>query len=173
MKRFTLLVLMAVMVAGGVSAQQQFAKTGVINLTRVTQFYKDARATGLDDLRAAIQKDIDKMKADIVALNDQRNDAVKKGDQAKVQSLDGDIQSKKDALTAYGKQKQDELNAAADALKNDTTFQKLLAQEIEQAAISKGFALVLNSNNPAVLWYGTDADITDDVLARLQVDLGH
>ena len=44
-------------------------------------------------------------------------------------------------------------------------------QELEQAAISKGFGLILNSSNPTVLWYGPDADITDDVIQRLQVDI--
>ena len=33
-----------------------------------------------------------------------------------------------------------------------------------------GFALILNSANPAVIWYGPDADITDDVINRLAAE---
>jgi len=168
--RIFILILMGLVGLGSLSAQQ-FAKTGVVNLSRISQFYKDTKTKALEDMRAAIQKDIDAMKDEIKTLSDQRSEASKKGDSAMVQSLDIKIQAKKDAFSDYGRKKQMELTAAADDLKNDSTLQKLLPQEIEQAAISKGFALILNSSNPAVIWYGPDADITDDVNQRLQVDL--
>lgn len=170
MNKFVVLLLMALISLGTVSAQQ-FAKTGVVNLTRVSQFYKDARAKALEDLKASIQKDLDQMREDIRALGEERAQAVKAGDTVKVQALDATLQEKKSAFTDFGHKKQEELAAAGEALKNDNSFQKLLPQEIEQAAISKGFGLILNSSNPAVLWYGPDADITDDVTQRLQADL--
>lgn len=170
MNRLFVLFVMALVTLGPVSAQQ-FAKTGVVNLSRVSQAFHDAQTKAVEDLKASIQKDLDQMRDDIRALMDQRTEASKKGDNAKVQSLDTDIQTKKDAFTAYGKQKQEELAAAGEALKSDAAFQKWLPQEIEQAAISKGFGLIVNSSNAAVLWYGPDADISDDVIQRLQADL--
>jgi Skp family chaperone for outer membrane proteins len=164
-------MVMGLVALGGVSAQQ-FAKTGVANLTRISQYYKDAVTKTLEDLKVSIQKDLDRMKDEVRALNDLRSEASKKGDTTKVQSLDVDIQAKKEAFAEFGKKKQEELAAAAEAVKSDTSFQKLLPQEIEQAAISKGFALILNSSNPVVIWYGPDSDITDDVIQRLQADLG-
>jgi len=169
--RIALLIVMGLVALGGVSAQQ-FAKTGVVNLTRISQFYKDAMTKSVEDLKATIQKDLDRLKDEVRVLNDQRSEASKKGDAVKVQALDTDIQAKKEAFAEFGRKKQEELAAAAEAVKSDTTFQKLLPQEIEQAAISKGFALILNSSNPVVIWYGPDSDITDDVIQRLQADLG-
>ena len=169
MKR--ILVVLLILSAAGPLSAQQFAKTGVVNLTRVSQFYKDARAKSVEDLKASIQKDLDRLRDEIRGLTDQRAEASKAGDTAKVQSLDADIQAKKVAFADFGRKKQEELAAAGEALKNDTSFQKWLPQEIEQAAISKGFGLILNSSNPTVLWYGPDADITDDVIQRLQADL--
>ena len=163
MNRFAIACILGLVVLAGAQAQQ-FAKTGVVNLSRVSQAY-------LDPIKVASQKDIDKMKDEIRVLLDQRAIAVTKNDAALVQSLDSQIQAKKDALTEYAKKKQAEWSAAVDALKTDATFQKLLPQEIEQSAISKGFALILNSSNVAVVWYGPDADITDDVIQRLQADL--
>jgi len=165
---------MAVVTLGSLSAQQ-FAKTGVVNLTRINQFYKETTGKSVEDLKLAIQKDLDRLKDEIRVLNDQRSEASKKGDSARVQALDAEIQGKKEAFTEFGRKKQEELSAAAEMLKSDTAFQafqKFLPQEIEQAAISKGFALILNSSNPVVIWYGPDADITDDVIQRLQADLG-
>jgi Skp family chaperone for outer membrane proteins len=166
-----ILVLLLILAAAGTASAQQFAKTGVVNLTRVSQFYKDARAKAVEDLKASIQKDLDAMRDEIRGLVDQRAEAAKAGDNAKVQALDTQIQAKKAAFSDFGHAKQQELAAAGEALKNDTSFQKWLPQEIEQAAISKGFGLIINSSNPAVLWYGPDADITDDVIQRLQADL--
>jgi Skp family chaperone for outer membrane proteins len=168
MKRILLVLFLAA--AASVSAQQ-FAKTGIINLARVTQQFKESGAKTIEDMKAAIQKDLDAMKDEIRQLSDQRAAAATAGDNAKVQTLDATIQAKKNAFADYGKKKQDELTAAAALLKNDQAFQKLLPQEIEQAAISKGFALILNASNSAIIWYGPDADITDDVIQRLQADL--
>ena len=168
--RILVLFIWGFLVLGTVSAQQ-FAKTGVVNLTRVNQFYKDAKNKSVEDLKASIQKDLDRMREEIRGLTDQRTEANSKGDSTKVQSLDAEIKAKKEVFTAYGKQKQEELAAAGEALKSDTSFQKWLPQEIEQSAISKGFGLILNASNPTVLWYGPDADITDDVIQRLQADL--
>lgn len=165
MNRFAILIILGLVTLGGVQAQQ-FAKTGVVNLNRVSQAY-------LDPIKVASQKDIDKMKDEIRLLLDQRTSAAAKNDSAQVQSLDAQIQAKKDALTEFAKKKQGEWAAAVDGLKTDPVFQKLLPQEIEQSAISKGFALILNSSNAAVVWYGPDADITDDVIQRLQADLNH
>jgi len=166
---FTLFIL-GFLTLGAVSAQQ-FAKTGVVNLTRVNQFYKDARAKSVEDLKTSIQTSLDQMREEIRLLAEQRTEASRKSDSARVQALDADIAAKKDAFTAFGRKKQEELAAAGESLRNDTSFQKWFPQELEQAAISKGFGLILNSSNPTVLWYGPDADITDDVIQRLQVDI--
>lgn len=168
MKRILFVLFLAI--AAGASAQQ-FAKTGIINLTRVSQQFKETGAKTVEDMKVAIQKELDAMKDEIRQLSDQRTEAFNAGDTAKVQSLDATIQAKKSAFVDYGKKKQEELTAAAALLRNDQAFQKLLPQEIEQAAISKGFALILNASNPAIIWYGPDADITDDVIQRLQADL--
>jgi len=168
MKRILFVLFLAV--AAGASAQQ-FAKTGIINLSRVSQQFKESGAKTIEDMKATMQKELDGMKDEIRQLSDQRAEAATAGDSAKVQSLDASIAAKKTAFVEYGKKKQDELTAAAQLLRNDQAFQKLLPQEIEQAAISKGFALILNASNPAIIWYGPDADITDDVIQRLQADL--
>lgn len=171
MKRAVFLVLSLVVALSGVEAQQ-FAKTGVVNLSRVSQAYKDAKSKAVEDLRTSIQKELDRMREEIRNLAELRSEAQQKGDVAKTQTLDADISAKKSAFSEFGKKKQEELASAGEALKADTSLQKLLPLEIEQAAISKGFALILSSSNAAVIWYGPDADITDDVITLLQKEIG-
>ena len=157
MKRALVLFLLAVAILGTVSAQQ-FAKTGVVNLTRV---YKELKGMTVQEWTVAIQKDIDPMKDEIKALMDQLSEADKKGDSSKASQLTSQIQAKKEALTDFSRKKQEEF----------ATFQKLLTQEIEQAAISSGCGVIVNSANSLVLWWGPDAEITNDVIHRLQADL--
>ncbi|MEI8092949.1 MAG: OmpH family outer membrane protein [Spirochaetales bacterium] len=170
MKRY-FWVAALVLVASGLPAQQ-FFKTGVVDITRVyTQFYKETKPVrDFDELKAGIQKEIDKMKEDIRLVNDQRNDAKAKSDAARVQTLDADILKRTDAMKEYARVQQLVLNQKNEELKADGSFQKLLTSEIEQAALSKGFGLVLNLKDTSIVWYGPDTDITDDVIARLTAD---
>jgi len=168
-KRTLILLILGLAALTGASAQQ-FAKTGVVNVARITQLYKAAQAKHFEDLKVQIQKDLDRLKDEIRLLTEQKTDASAKGDTAKAANLDTEINAKKTAFAEFGKKKQDELAAAAEALKSDTSLQRLLPQDIEQSAISKGFALIVNSANAAVIWYGPDADITDDVINRLAAE---
>lgn len=170
MRYRSLFVLVLALVGSAAFGQQQFAKTGVVNIPLINQAYRNAVTKHFEDLKASAQRDLDKMREDIRLVTEARAEASKKGDAAKVAVLDKDIQTQRDAFAEFGRKKQEELNAAAEALKSDALLQRLLPQDIEQAAISRGFALVLNSSNPSVLWYGPDADITAEVIERLAAE---
>lgn len=168
--KLRVLFLLTIFAAAPAFGQQQFAKTGVVNIPVINQSYKLAVAKHFDELKALIQKDLDRMREEIRVLSDQRAEAQKRGDAAKVASMDAEIQAKKDAFAEFGRKKQEELTAAGETYKNDAVLQKFLPQDIEQAAISKGFALILNSTNSSVFWYGPDADITAEVIRRLAAE---
>jgi Skp family chaperone for outer membrane proteins len=170
MKRLWILLVVATL-ASSLGAQQ-FFKTGVVDISRVyNQFYKETKAVrDFEDFKAGIQREIDKMKEEIRQLNDQRNDAKAKSDPAKVQLLDADILKRQDAMKDYARIQQLQINARSEEIKADGSFQRLMGSEIEQAALSKGFGLVLNLKDTSIVWYGPDADVTDDVIARLTAD---
>lgn len=170
MKHRSLFFVVLALVGTTAFGQQQFAKTGVVNIPVINQAYRNAVTKHFEDLKATIQKDLDKMREDIRVLTEARSEASKKGESARVAALDKDIQTQRDAFAEFGRKKQEELNAAAEAIKSDAMLQRLLPQDIEQAAISRGFALVLNSSHPSVLWYGPDADITAEVIERLAAE---
>lgn len=110
------------------------------------------------------------MKEEIRQINDQRNDAKLKGDSSRVSSLDVEILKRQDVMKEYARVQQIQINSRNLDLQ-EANFLRLLNDEIEQAAVSKGFGLILNKKDTAVIWFGPDADITDDVLARMTADL--
>ncbi len=175
MKRwFVLAIFMVALSSIAVAQTQQFAKTGLVNLTRIyDKFYKESKGVrDFEALKASIQNDINKFKQELIQLMNQRNDAQARGDEATVQQLDAQIQSKKEAYQQFAAVKQQELKQKSEEVRKDDSFQKLLISEIDQEAVSKGFSLILNlENDSSVVWYSPDADITDGVIARLQVDL--
>ena len=171
MKRIAIAALLLSAVAS-LAPAQQFFKAGVVDFARVySQFFKETKPVkDFDEFKAGIQKEIDKMKEDIRQINDQRNDAKLKGDANRVTSLDAEILKRQDAMKEYARVQQIQINSRNLDLQ-EANFLRLLNDEIEQAAISKGFGLILNKKDTAVIWFGPDADITDDVLARMTADL--
>jgi len=166
-------VLLALLVAGlSVLPAEQFFKTGVVDLARIfTQFYKDTKPVKeLEEFKAGIQKEVDRMKEEILQVNDQRKDAKEKGDTARFNQLDLEIQNRQAAMLDYAKTQQALINAKNAELQTDGAFQKLVSLEIEQAAISRGFGLILNLKDASIVWYAADVDITEDVIARLAAD---
>lgn len=157
------------------AAAQQFAKTAVVSLSRIyTQFYKESKGVKeFEDLKNGMKKEIDRRRQEILALNSQRLEAANGGDSAKAQELDQELQRKQEEFKEFGRQQQDILRKKSDEVKNDLGFQKQVMDEIEQERISKGFNIVLNADDPVVVNYGPDADITDGVIARLNSIITH
>ncbi len=171
MKRLAVTVCLLWVVVS-VAPAQQFFKAGVVDFARVyNQFFKETKPVkDFDDFKSGIQKEIDKMKEEIRQINDQRNDAKLKGDSSRVSSLDVEILKRQDVMKEYARVQQIQINSRNLDLQ-EANFLRLLNDEIEQAAVSKGFGLILNKKDTAVIWFGPDADITDDVLARMTADL--
>lgn len=172
MKRLGATLVGLLLAALPVFGQQQFAKTGVLNIALINQSYRTAVTAYVDNLKATINKDLDTKREEIRLLTDQKNEAIQKGDSSKASSLDSSIATKRSDFMDYGKRRQEELTKVGETFKTDQMLQKFLQQDIEQAAFSKGFALILTATDPSVLWYGPDADITADVIHRLAADIG-
>jgi Skp family chaperone for outer membrane proteins len=165
---------MALTSIAGAQQLQQFAKTGLVNLSKIyAKFYSQSQAVrDFEQLKASIQSDINKSQNEIRALMDQKTNAQNQGDLNQAQNLDNEIRQKTAALKDFVAVKQAELQKKSEEVRKDDSFQKLLLSEIEQEAVSKGFSLILNiDKDSSVVWYSPDADITDGVIARLQVDL--
>jgi len=139
-----------------------------------TAFFKDSKAVrDFEERSARVQADIDKMNAEIQALQKNRLDAAAAGDQQKVLALDNEIYKKTEYLKEYYRIKTAELEDQRKKLTQSDTFLKQVYDEIRIVAESDGYSMVLNlKESSGILWYSPTVDITDKVLNNLLTKAG-
>lgn len=158
----------------GLSAQQ-LTRFAVVDLPKIyTAFFKDSKAVrDFEERSARVQADIDKMNAEIQALQKNRLDAAAAGDQQKVLALDNEIYKKTEYLKEYYRIKTAELEDQRKKLTQSDTFLKQVYDEIRIVAESDGYSMVLNlKESSGILWYSPSVDITDKVLNNLLTKAG-
>jgi len=158
----------------GLSAQQ-LTRFAVVDLPKIyTAFFKDSKAVrDFEERSARVQADIDKMNAEIQALQKNRLDAAAAGDQQKVLALDNEIYKKTEYLKEYYRIKTAELEDHRKKLTQSDTFLKQVYDEIRIVAESDGYSMVLNlKESSGILWYSPTVDITDKVLNNLLTKAG-
>uniref|UniRef100_A0A7C3E3Y9 OmpH family outer membrane protein n=1 Tax=Gracilinema caldarium TaxID=215591 RepID=A0A7C3E3Y9_9SPIR len=173
-KKLGLLLTLLCMAIIGASAQQ-LTRFAVVDLPKIyTAFFKDSQAVRDFEQRSArVQADIDKMSAEIQALQKSRLDAASAGDQQKVLSLDNEIYKKTEYLKEYYRIKTAELEDQKKKLTQSDTFLKQVYDEIRIVAESDGYSMVLNlKESSGILWYSPTVDITDKVINNLLTKAG-
>lgn len=173
-KKLGLLLALLYMAIMGASAQQ-LTRFAVVDLPKIyTAFFKDSQAVRDFEQRSArVQADIDKMSAEIQALQKSRLDAASAGDQEKVLSLDSEIYKKTEYLKEYYRIKTAELEDQKKKLTQSDTFLKQVYDEIRIVAESDGYSMVLNlKESSGILWYSPTVDITDKVINNLLTKAG-
>jgi len=173
-KKLGLLLALLCMAIMGASAQQ-LTRFAVVDLPKIyTAFFKDSQAVRDFEQRSArVQADIDKMSAEIQALQKSRLDAASAGDQQKVLSLDSEIYKKTEYLKEYYRIKTAELEDQKKKLTQSDAFLKQVYDEIRIVAESDGYSMVLNlKESSGILWYSPTVDITDKVINNLLTKAG-
>lgn len=149
---------------------QQLSTIAVVDVAKVYEkFFKDSPAVkALEDKRASLQAEIDKMGADIQALKLQKAEAEKAGDRTKALRLDDEIYRKTEFLKEYFKAKSAEIESEKRKLAESDSFIDAVYREIQSVAESEGYSMVLDAKKASeLIWYSPRVDITDKVVASL------
>jgi len=168
-----LLALLLITIMG--ASAQQLTRFAVVDLPKIyIAFFKDSQAVReFEERSARVQADIDKMTAEIQALQKSRLDAASEGDQQKVLSLDNEIYNKTEYLKEYYRIKTAELEDQKKKLTQSDSFLKQVYDEIRIVAESDGYSMVLNlKESSGILWYSPTVDITDKVITNLLTKAG-
>jgi len=168
-----LLALLLITIMG--TSAQQLTRFAVVDLPKIyIAFFKDSQAVReFEERSARVQADIDKMTAEIQALQKSRLDAASEGDQQKVLSLDNEIYNKTEYLKEYYRIKTAELEDQKKKLTQSDSFLKQVYDEIRIVAESDGYSMVLNlKESSGILWYSPTVDITDKVITNLLTKAG-
>ena len=161
-------VVLCLMAALNLSGQQDIPKIGLVDSSKIiTTFYQDSKAMrDLKNLRESILEEVRAIEDEIVDLRSQKLDAERRGDRTGSLRLESQISEKEQFLSEYKRVKEDEIRRLQDYTVEDNLLNEIV-EAIEYIAVSEGYSLVLEKQNPFILHYGLDIDITDKVLKYL------
>jgi len=169
MKKFLLLFITGYFLSAAADAQQ-LTRFAVVDLPRVyTAFMSESRAVrDFEERSARVQADIDRMTAEIQALNVNKVNAQNQGNTAQALRYEAEAISKTDILKEYYRTKTAELESIKNSLTQSGTFLDQVYDEIRYVAESEGYSMVLNlKENNGILWYNQTVDITDKLIKSL------
>jgi outer membrane protein len=149
---------------------QQLTRFAVVDLPKVyVAFFRDSRAVReFEERSARVQREIDRMTAEIQDLKSRQADALVQGNEDQSVRLENDIYRKSEFLKDYYKLKTQELEDQKKKLTQSSAFLEQVYDEIRYIAESEGYSMVLNlKESTGILWYSPTVDITDKLIQNL------
>ena len=169
MKRFIALGLFCMGLGWSLNAQQ-LTRFAVVDLPRVyVSFFRESRAVrDFEEQSARVQRDIDRMTAEIQTLKNNQITAEFQGNRTAALRLESEINQKTEYLKEYYQLKTAELEMQKNRLAQSSSFLEEVYDEIRFIAESEGYSMVLNlKENTGILWYSPTVDITDRLIQNL------
>jgi outer membrane protein len=172
-KKHFIALALAVFFAATPLSGEQITRYAVVDLVRILEsFYKDSKAMrDFEERQRSIQKELDKMTEEIKSLQQSKVEAQAAGKTDTALSFESDIQAKIAFVRDYRKVKTEELETQKRKIFESDTMAAEIYQEIQKAAESEGYTMVLDWKRGTelrlVIWYSPTIDITDKVIASL------
>jgi outer membrane protein len=169
---FGVLVLLFLLLLGLPLSADQITRVGILDIEKVYSIYfRESKAVKeLQQLRADVIREINRIDEEILLLESQKLDAENRGDRQAALRLDQEIFEKKQYRDDYRRIKMDQIRKRSEDLYKSDEFLDELLEAIEYVAESEGFSLVLNSSgqfSQFFFFYTKEVDITERVIQEL------
>jgi outer membrane protein len=166
------LVLIFLILSGIPLFADQITKVGILDIEKVYSIYfRESQAVKeLQQLRADVLREINRIDEEILILESQKLDAESRGEGQAALRLDREIFEKKQYRDDYRRIKMDQIRKRSENLYKSDEFLDELLEAIEFVAESEGFSLVLNSSgqfSQFFFFYTKEVDITEMVIQEL------
>ena len=151
-----------------ISAEQDIQKIGLVDSSKIiSTYFQDSKAMReLKELKDAIIAVSNEIKEEIYELKRRKVNAEKRNDREEVLRFETLISDKEQFLKSYLQVKNNEYKRRQSLALKDS-FLLEVTEAIEYIAISEGYSVILEKQNPLFLYYSIDIDITDKVLEYL------
>jgi len=148
---------------------QQLTRFAVVDLPQVyTAFFRESRAVReFEERSARVQTEVDRRTREITELRARQAEAVLQDNQSEANNLENRIHRMSDALRDYYQTQTAILERQRNQLMQSNSFRSQVYDEIRYIAESEGFTMILNKNDPNIIWYSTTIDITDKLIQNL------
>lgn len=163
------LLLLAACGARLAHAQQEITKVGVVDTSRIySVYFQDSKA--LRDLAAfkqSILEESRRLSDDITAIRSAKVDAERAGRKEEALRLESQILEKENFLREYQRVKNLEYRSRQAKVELESSFLGELADAIAYVAVSEGYSMIMEKQNPIFLYFTAESDVTEKVLQHL------
>lgn len=166
--RNTLIAALLLLFLSNVGADQ-ITKIAVVDYNRILSNYygESQEVREIAQFEDEIRQQIIILDSEVKELENQLLEARQDGNQREILDLEAAIEDKKNFLVDYIRVKRAQLEEMKRRLESELSVVDEILVAIQYVAESNGFSMVLRKDDPTVLWYSFDIDITDDVLNHL------
>ena len=168
LKRISTILLLTLFILPPLYSEQDIPKIGLVDSSKIiSTYFQDSKVMReLKELKAAIIAESNSIKDEILELKRKKLEAERRSQQEEVLRLENLIQEKERFLKEYLQVKNQEYKKRQEAALEDT-FLMEITEAIEYIAVSEGYSVILEKQNPIFLYYAVDIDITEKVLKHL------
>jgi outer membrane protein len=171
-KRKSLFLAAAMMVVGTVTCvyANQLTQIGVIDISKIiSSYYQSSYALReINDMQQKFDSDKQDILNNIQSLEQQKLDAQNAGDSQKALDLDNEIFKQRNYLQDFIRIRTNQIKQKRDTLLQSPTFLSDLVKAIAYVAENEGYSIVLRSDDPSIMYWNKEVDITDKVIDRLK-----
>lgn len=149
---------------------EQLSKIGIVNFSRIVEDYfsESAAWREIDAMREKYEEGKEAILEEINQLKMDRLEAENDGEELKALRLSDRLRQKEEYLKEYHNIWSSRINSKISNVYQSSSFTSEILTAIEFIAETEGLSMVIRSQDPNVLWYNKEVDITDMVLKRLR-----
>jgi outer membrane protein len=146
----------------------------VVDLTKIVSDYfrESTEWREIDELTKRSEESIKERMDEINALRQQRIEAASAGNELLELRLEEQIREKQEFLQEYHKIMSDRIQSRKDNLLTSSDFSREIIRTIQFIAESEGYSMVFRKQDPNLLYYNYEVDITTKVLEHLRSSAG-
>ena len=169
MKRIIFTMLALVLLSAGVFGDK-ITKVGIVDLNKIMQnyYFETSQLQEIEKLKKQVEEQEKKMIEDIDLLKEKLVNAKADEDKTEISRLTQLINMREDNLKEYHSVQTNRINNKLSNLQNAQNLSASILRAIEYVAEEGGFSLILNAQDPRIIWHNNEVDITQEVLNHLQ-----
>ena len=168
-KRILIISLILILSAFSLSAEQ-LSKIGIVNFSRIVDDYfaESSAWREVDSMREKYNEGKDEILDEINELKMEKLQAENDNDDIKALRLDDQIYNRQEYLKEFHSIWQTRINNKIQGIYQSSTFTAEILDAITYVAESEGYSMIMRTQDPDILWYNHEIDVTDIVLERLR-----
>ena len=168
-KKIFLILIILTAFTFGLSAEQ-LSKIGIVNFSRIVEDYfaESSAWREIDSMREKYNDGKDEIIDEINDLKMEKLQAENDNNEIKILRLEDEIYTKQEYLKEFHSIWQNRINDKIQGVYQSSTFTAEILDAISYVAESEGFSMIMRTQDPNILWYNHEIDVTDLVLDRLR-----